>query len=578
MRLVELAVESFRGFRAPYRLVLDQPGLVLVEGENRDGGSVTDSNGSGKSMAVVEALVWGLYGRMVRYGGKTATDEAVHPQRGADVTVTLRRGGGLVTVRRRRSPKGSPSLEVALDGKPYQLSRDTGRRAEEVAALFGFDYNTFRSAVVVQGGDSAARAGYAAQMALIESLLRLDELGVAADLARRESTTLDRELSGLRVEERLRAEEADRAQERLARLQAAPLVDYAAERARLEEAIQQAKWAEGVIPGLRQVVEGAEAERRRASTAEGAASGEVSTQTRLAEQMTKALETRVCPTCNRPLSEGPSATERQELERRKAEALKRQASARTALAKAHGVTVKAEQKIATMRSELADKQHLAAGRAGAEAALGALDREAAQRAEQLAEVEEEQARAQQAFVGVRARVLALTPRHQRALFWAAGYGRDGLQAELFQQAMPVLNRAAERYSEALTGGAITVRFDPSRASAREDLLRIGGASAPTYDGLSRGEKERVDLVLALSLRELARWRLPEPINAAIFDETFDHVDVSGLREVSRLLQAEAAAGATIYVVTHNPSLKALFPSARCVRVVREGGEAEVNVD
>jgi DNA repair exonuclease SbcCD ATPase subunit len=161
-------------------------------------------------------------------------------------------------------------------------------------------------------------------------------------------------------------------------------------------------------------------------------------------------------------------------------------------------------------------------------------------------------------------------------FWAAGFSRTGLQADLVASATPVFNAAAARHAQALTAGQILVTFDPFRATNREDLVRIAGASAPTYAGLSRGEKERVDLIIALSLRDLARWRLPEPVQFAVYDECWDHMDMAGLRAVASMLQADAAIGATVIVVTHNPSFAALFPSAKILRVTKQNGEADVS--
>jgi len=160
-------------------------------------------------------------------------------------------------------------------------------------------------------------------------------------------------------------------------------------------------------------------------------------------------------------------------------------------------------------------------------------------------------------------------------FWVQGYGRDGLQAEIFAAAAPVLNHAAARYAQALTNNLTTVQFNPLRGSKREDLVRISGQSAQTYDGLSSGEKQRVNLILAWSLRALARWRLPAPLNFAVYDEVFDNVDEAGLKVIVRLLQDEAAAGGTVFVVTHNPALKALLPGARVLRVTRKNNESTV---
>ena len=50
MKYLSLDVRALNRIAAPYHIPLDNGGLVLVEGENRDGGVQASSNGSGKSI------------------------------------------------------------------------------------------------------------------------------------------------------------------------------------------------------------------------------------------------------------------------------------------------------------------------------------------------------------------------------------------------------------------------------------------------------------------------------------------------------------------------------------------------
>jgi len=67
------------------------------------------------------------------------------------------------------------------------------------------------------------------------------------------------------------------------------------------------------------------------------------------------------------------------------------------------------------------------------------------------------------------------------------------------------------------------------------------------------------------------------VNLTVCDEVFDHVDPEGLELVARILwdSVEEGGSGSTFVVTHNPAMKRLFPGARMLRVVREGGEATV---
>jgi len=168
---------------------------------------------------------------------------------------------------------------------------------------------------------------------------------------------------------------------------------------------------------------------------------------------------------------------------------------------------------------------------------------------------------------------------ETADFWSKAFtSGDGLKAEILGSAAPVLNAAALKYSELLTDGTIRVEFNALRGKKTEDLIRLSGnTSAPRYEGLSSGEKRRVDLIVALSLRTLARWRLSTPVNIGLMDEVFDTLDEAGLNRVSSVVQMDTDELSSLFVVTHNPTLKSMFPGAKTWRIVRENGQARVHI-
>lgn len=572
MKFLRLDVQAFKRFREPFSIPLDGQGLVLVEGENRDGADAANSNGAGKSLAIVETLLWCLYGRMARYGNKPVTDEAVHHQRGANVSVTFETRGYPYTATRSRAVKGNPTFIVGGSNSPVPLSRDPSRRADAVASLLGFDYNAFRYAVVVQGGESLARAGFTTQMAVLEAILRMDELSTAAELARQRANKLDKELSGARVEVKLKRQAVDQAQQLAEQVRASGSIDYDGEIVKLEANLQEAEdWA-GRLAVLRDTAATAAGVHDRAQREEAGRRAEWGAAFREWEAVSQSLKSAVCPTCKRPLK---SEAEQGELLQEAA----RKASAVEGAKREHE---QAQQRLATattkkqaMEKEVREAEIAASVVPKIQEQIGQLQRQREEFEQQVALAEGQVDQARDALAEAEARTAPLELSHSRAVFWAQGYGRDGLPADVFSAAVPVLNAAAARYCQLLTCGAITVAFNPVRGVRTEDLVRIEGAEAPTYDGLSSGQKERVDLIIALSLRDLARWRLPEPVNLCVFDECFDSVDEAGLRVVSRLLQEETRDGGSTFVVTHNAAMKALFPGARVLRVIRQNGEAEV---
>ena len=585
MHFHRLYVAAFNRFRAPFTVPLDTPGLILVEGENRDWQDAANSNGSGKSLACVETLLWCLFGKMARHGDKNIATQAKHLKHGADVTVTLSRRGTALHVRRQAPAKGRPSFSVTTDdGAAVPFSRDPARRAEDAAELFGLDYAAVRAAIVIGGGTSLCAAGFAAQMQVLETVLRLDELSTAADLAAKEALALEKQVGAMQAEHAVRQHTLTADETALAQLRATLATDLTPVLTRLEAELAHAEHAARWVPDLRSVVEDTANARDRAKADEVAATAELATLARRQQEARAQQSSTTCTACGRPYAD---AAERERANAAAAATLTTLDTQVTAvLAKREAARMRLTAlttKLDAQREELRTHEAHAGQQARIAEQIAQVTAQQRERDAQVADAEARVDDTRQTLAKTATALAGLQAAHRRAAFWAQGYGRDGLQADVFSTGMPVLQQAADHYGQRLTHGQLAVTYNPLRGSTADTLIRLTRAdgTAATYAELSAGEKDRVDIVNGFALRALARWRLAalDPVatavNLAVFDETFDAIDDAGLKVVVRLLDEEVATGATVFVITHSSTLKALFPTARVLRVVRERDEATV---
>lgn len=149
MKFIKVEIENF-GTIAEATVTLDDRGLVLLQGDNRDDPSA-DSNGAGKS-TVVEAISWALYGKTA----KGVTGDSVINRlagKGCRVRVQLEDGDEIYRIARHRkhkTGKNSLTVEVAsADGAhDGDLTKGTDKLTQElVDQVMGCPYDVFVAAV-----------------------------------------------------------------------------------------------------------------------------------------------------------------------------------------------------------------------------------------------------------------------------------------------------------------------------------------------------------------------------------------------------------------------------------------------
>ncbi len=577
MRFLAAEVREFARLTHPFGMALDQQGLVLVEGKNYDNGDAFDSNGAGKSM-LFEAIKWCLFGKMSRYGDeRLGSEEVCYNGHGASVDVFFESKRGTFRVRRERALKGSLKLSIAArDGDKWIALTGSGVHADEgtesVISLLGFDYMTLRYALTLEGTSlDIASEGFAAQMKILESILRFDIYTEAAKIAKAKEgeaqTGISRVVSEMERQEMILQQARGTQQE----------FESLAETERRDE-LQNV-----IVPALREQCKGKEQLVAREKKLRAVAilaqqhaeekwfefehQGKHVAGLRNLSTGAEAEGTTVCETCDRPLT-------REDAESILSVAEEKLAALEVAynpVSQARNNALDAAEKAEAEVKALEEK---ADALDDAERELKDIKQREDKRLKMITAQSQRAQDAESALATMTEEVATLRRRANTITFWARR-GFSDLKQRTLSAATPILNEAAQRYGQILSDGAIQVEFDTFRESKGDRLIRASGETGPTYESMSNGEKRRASLIAALALRALARWRIAEPINFAVWDEVFDPLDDSGIRRAMEVLQQDQDELSSVFVITHSPVLKALFPGAKTITVVREHGESRV---
>ena len=643
VQFIKLTVRNFLAVRDQVVWPLDNQGLVAILGVNRDS-SAADSNGAGKS-TLFEALVWCLWGRTVRgltadevinrIVGKDCCVQVEFTHNGVDYMVA----------RYRKDPKLKNDLHFfsmpqggTMESLTQQTIVDTQTKIDEV---LGIDFDTFiRGPMMPQGSFKRfSQLTDAEAKAILEGALQMDTLARAGTIAKERAAALTIKLDAAETElqmlvsllERVNRDLADYAgrERNFAAEKELRIKGINRERAPLEkmrdellmtlmqpsvlqEAVQKAQEAGQKVQDLSGRLQEQWLEKERAARNEV---GERTTAWKTASYSWEQLESRysrikklegACPVCERPITKAhqKQVLKMIEPELRKLEAAVREADAKVLEADEQRKQVEqgsreAARRIGDMRNQAITKIR------AAEEALRENERtkQEIERLEQQIMALLQQIRiyaqedspylpvidkftTEQQELGASLR--RLKPKmeaHQLEInyleFWRKGFGNQGLKSYILRAVTPYMNQRAAYYSQALTGGELTIEFTTQTqlksGQVRDQfgVLVTNRNGAQTYQGNSGGEKSRADLVINLVLSDLVCTRAQKSYPQRFFDEPFENLDESGVDGVMGLLQDMAPKAGSIFVVTHQAGMAGQF--GRVVQVVKENGKSTIEV-
>ena len=605
IRFISMRIENFLSF-SETEVDLDDQGLTLIEGENRDDESAI-SNGAGKS-ALVDALVWCLYGTTLR---GYENDEVINRRVGDDclVSVFVETDSGSYAINRaRRHSKFKNRLSVTNDLGEDASGPSNAETQLVVEKLLGCSLRTFLSSVIF-GQDRAYRFSSLTdkeQKDVLDEVLGVERFARACAEARQLSSACDsaasstaQALDRARAADEQAAEELDELltkDDNFERDRAARVVvetsKLEAARARAEQAVDvDVDQLRAELDTEREVYE-ADDERIVSISKKVSAlyrdCESARTKAATLAAMVKSLSSKTCPTCGQSIrSTGNVGDFKTEL-----------SDARDSLADletAYGAADLSEKKL-----RAAHVKHAAVIKEAEKKILSALSAEADAKAfrlrvddhaRRIKEIEAEtnpyasmieKAEKKMAKWAKERQLLAVQhdaeqARLKVAQFWVEAFGTKGLRSLLLDTSLPILNAEARRISNAVTGGSISIEF-----SATSDLkngktvdkfeVRVDNKhGADSYRGNSAGERAKVDLCVGLAIQKLVASRSTATFNVAAFDEVFDHLDSAAHERVIEVLSEIDKE--TILIISHNEDLKAFFPNTWTV--LKKNGFSEV---
>lgn len=167
-------------------------------------------------------------------------------------------------------------------------------------------------------------------------------------------------------------------------------------------------------------------------------------------------------------------------------------------------------------------------------------------------------------------------------FWSEGFGHRGMKAILLADYEEFINERLLRYAHSLMAGEIQLRFKASRqlksGTVRDEIEfeATNQHGSEIYDGLSAGEKQRVDLCLVLALQDLVRELHRGQFSLALYDEIFEHFDETGCQQVMEFLTTQRREYGSVFVISQNPKLLS-YAADHVIRVVKTEKGSRIHV-
>ena len=122
---------------------------------------------------------------------------------------------------------------------------------------------------------------------------------------------------------------------------------------------------------------------------------------------------------------------------------------------------------------------------------------------------------------------------------------SGIKTKIIKQYLPVINKFTNQYLQILD---FYVHFDLDEAF--NETIRSRHRDAFSYSSFSEGEKQRIDLALLFTWRNVARMKNSVATNLLVLDETFDSsLDADGVENLMKILDT-LDKDSNVFVISH----------------------------
>lgn len=631
MIFTDITISNFFSITNEINLPLLNQGLVLIAGENHDS-SAADSNGSGKSALIIESIVWCLWGKTVR--GESG-DSVINRKTKKDcyVYLTLMDGAKPYTIKRFRNHSQYKN-GLQLWSGATDLSEGTATLTQDkIDELLSIDFDSFiRGPMMPQGSfkrfsqmtDSEQKSilENSCQLHLFPAALERTKTRINEEVLARQAMDVQLEQSRSRL--RIDNEDLKRLQEEKKNLQHQRALQKAEQLRNIHWAICEYDWAwdhwqptvdTTNYSAVLQRVTTLEQEliNKWNDTLAAAQHQEQETNVglRTLQNEAKRLEADIsklenlkpdgrCPVCFQQISQAKRYTclvefksllnlckskvadaskeynsavsHRQQVQKDKQESLDRAELIKDKAASDLEVVQQAHKYNTNMESMINTAWAAVSSRSSKLKEFTPLDRLIEEKIKLIIELEK----------SVDALLVDITQTDtllEHLNFWKTGFSNAGLKSKILNSITPFLNRQVDTYIRDLTDGELTVVFNTQtqlKSGQTREQFSVEVANkngAVTYDGSSGGEKARADLAITLALSDLVASRSKKSYLQRWFDEPFESMDEAGVEAVMEMLAKMVPAAGSIFVITHQVSMKSLFN--KVVTIVKRNGSSRI---
>ena len=121
----------------------------------------------------------------------------------------------------------------------------------------------------------------------------------------------------------------------------------------------------------------------------------------------------------------------------------------------------------------------------------------------------------------------------------------GIKTKIIRQYLPVMNKLVNQYLQTLD---FFVHFELNESFG--ETIRSRHRDTFSYDSFSEGEKQRIDLALLFTWRQIAKMKNSVATNLLILDETFDSsLDNDGVENLFKIIHT-LGADTNVFVISH----------------------------
>jgi DNA repair exonuclease SbcCD ATPase subunit len=122
---------------------------------------------------------------------------------------------------------------------------------------------------------------------------------------------------------------------------------------------------------------------------------------------------------------------------------------------------------------------------------------------------------------------------------------SGIKTKVIKQYLPVMNKLINHYLQVLD---FFVSFNLDESF--EETIRSRHRDDFTYSSFSEGEKQRIDLALLFTWRQIAKMKNSASTNLLVLDETFDSsLDNDGVDNLMKILNT-LDEGTNVFIISH----------------------------